>query len=87
MLARYVPDELTNRPKQGFAPSVRQWLAGPLRDWVDELLDEKRLRDEGYLDSNIVSRIWQQCKENPKKSYSRLWTLLMFQAWLYYHKK
>ncbi len=85
LLSRYVPHHLTNRPKQGFAPPIRQWLSGPLIDWAEDLLAERRIREEGYLDSKLVSALWQQCKRNPKKSHSRLWTILMFQAWLDRH--
>jgi len=82
VLYRHVPRELIERPKKGFSVPLGQWLRGPLRDWADELLNEQRLVSEGYFVPATVRRVWAdhlQCK----RDYSRkLWSILMFQAWL-----
>lgn len=82
ILYRYVPRELIERPKAGFGIPVGQWLRGPLRDWAEALLDPRRLAAEGYLDSAQVSAIWQEHLCGRRDWTPRLWTILMFQAWL-----
>jgi asparagine synthase (glutamine-hydrolysing) len=72
VLRRHLPDRLIDRPKQGFSVPVGAWLRGPLRDWAEALLDERRLRDEGLLDPALAGRIEGQYP---------LWTVLMLQAW------
>jgi len=81
LLNRYVPRELVDRPKSGFAIPVAKWLRGPLKGWAEELLGEKRLRDEGILDSGEVRRTWKEHLDGYNRS-DRLWAVLMLESWL-----
>jgi asparagine synthase (glutamine-hydrolysing) len=82
VLYKYVPRELIERPKAGFGIPVGQWLRGPLRDWAEELLDEMRLEREGYFNVAPIRQVWQEHLSGRHDWTSRLWTILMFQAWL-----
>ena len=82
VLYNYVPRQLIERPKAGFGIPVGQWLRGPLRDWAEALLDERRLEQEGYLNPKPIREIWQQHLTGRHDWTVRLWTVLMFQAWL-----
>ncbi len=81
VLARYLPEAMFERPKQGFGLPVEDWLRGPLRDWGEALLDEGRLRMEGFLVPETVRRIWNQHIAGKKEHTFLLWSVLMFQAW------
>lgn len=81
MLARYAPPDLTERPKKGFGVPISGWVRGPLRDWAESLLDERRLRYEGLLKPKAVTRVWRQHLSGWQDHQQLLWTLLMFQAW------
>lgn len=82
VLHRYVPRSLVDRPKQGFILPIEHWLRGPLRDWAESLLDERRLDDEGFFNPRLIRDIWDShlCGHSRQQQY--LWTILMFQAWL-----
>jgi asparagine synthase (glutamine-hydrolysing) len=85
LLSRYVPPELFERPKTGFGVPISRWLRGPLRDWVENLLDERRLEREGYFNPRPIRNVWhslQTGKSDWPYGGELLWGVLMFQAWL-----
>ena len=82
VLYKYVPRDLIERPKAGFAIPVGEWLRGPLRDWAEALLDTERLEQEGYLHPEPIRRAWQEHLSGRFDWTPRLWAVLMFQSWL-----
>jgi asparagine synthase (glutamine-hydrolysing) len=82
LLYQHVPRELIERPKAGFAIPIGQWLRGPLRPWAAELLHPDRLQREGYLRPEPISLLWQQHLTGRYDHTTKLWTVLMWQAWL-----
>jgi len=81
LLYKMAPRELFERPKAGFAIPVGEWLRGPLRQWSEQLLSERRLEAEGYFHADIVRRRWEEHQSRRRDATQALWPLLMFQAW------
>jgi asparagine synthase (glutamine-hydrolysing) len=81
VLERYVPRTLFERPKRGFGVPVATWLRGPLRDWAETMLDERRLAGEGFLEPAAVRALWGEHRSGRRDRPELLWHLLMFQAW------
>jgi asparagine synthase (glutamine-hydrolysing) len=81
VLYRYVPRELIERPKMGFGAPIGEWLRGPLKEWAEALLDERRLREEGFLDAPMVRAAWNEHLSERGDWEVYLWMVLMFQAW------
>ena len=82
VLYRHVPQSLVDRPKRGFAVPLASWLRGPLRDWAESLLDPARLRQEGWFEPEPILQKWREHVSGHRDWGSRLWGVLMMQAWL-----
>ena len=82
VLYRHVPREMIERPKKGFSIPLAQWLRGPLRDWAEALLDQTRLKREGYFHAAPIRKLWSEHQNGKHDNALRLWSILMFQAWL-----
>lgn len=79
VLYRYVPSQLVDRPKSGFTVPLQEWLAGPLREWCEDLLSTERLAQSG-LEPVLVRDAWNDLLRGAYRQ-NELWNVLMYQAW------
>lgn len=87
VLYRYVPEHLVERPKMGFGIPLDSWLRGSLRDWAEALLDESRLKRDGYFHPDAIRAKWQEHLSGRRNRQYWLWNVLMFQVWLNAHER
>lgn len=81
LLERHMPREMFARPKQGFGIPHGAWIKGPLLEWAESLLDEKRLEQEGFFNPAPIRKKWHEHLSGRYDWSYALWGILMFQAW------
>jgi len=81
LLYRDIPRHLIDRPKQGFALPIAEWLRGPLRDWSEDLLNVDRLRDQPLINGAVARAQWREHLTGVRDWRHSLWPLLVFLAW------
>ena len=81
LLYDYVPKQLVDRPKAGFAVPLAKWLRGDLREWAESLLDEQALNATGLFDTKKLRAVWQAHLSGQHDYQYQLWGPLMLLAW------
>jgi asparagine synthase (glutamine-hydrolysing) len=76
-----LPKNILHRSKKGFGIPIAEWLKGRLNPLMHELLDPKRLKNQGLFDEKFVQKIIKEHETNIASHHKQLWTLLVFQLW------
>jgi asparagine synthase (glutamine-hydrolysing) len=82
ILEKYLPTDLIERPKMGFAVPIDHWLRGPLRGWAEELLSPTSLKNIPILDEKSIKKIWNDHISGKHNWRDRIWILLMLLSWV-----
>jgi asparagine synthase (glutamine-hydrolysing) len=59
-----------------------KWMRRELRSWIDEMLDEKLILEQGIFNFEEITKIKTKLySANPEDAHARIWSLLVFQYW------
>jgi asparagine synthase (glutamine-hydrolysing) len=81
-MRRYIPDEVTNREKQGFSAPDASWFKGESIDYVRRLLFDKQAHLYTYLDRNAIQALVTEHLDGKQNRRLLIWSLLNFEWWL-----
>lgn len=81
VLYRYVPRELVERPKMGFAVPLLEWLRGDLAHLLEQHLNPSDITRQGILEPRVVQRTLEAFRRGDEFLVDKVWTLLAFQMW------
>ncbi len=78
-----LPDEIYNRPKQGFDVPLAEWFKNELSGFIfDDLLSEAFIKKQGIFNFASIQKIKQKLYSiNPGDTVDRIWGLIVFQSW------
>lgn len=78
ILKKHVPENLWDRPKQGFGPPLGEWLKGPLREMARDALSAESLKDEGVFNVDFVQKLQCEHECGAADHTEILWTLIQW---------
>ena len=81
-MKKLLPDEVIKRPKKGFGVLIAKWVKGPLKGLFEDLLASNRVRREGFLTPEYVTKLLQDHLLNKRDNRKQLWTLLVWELWV-----
>ncbi len=85
ILEDYIPKDLIERPKMGFAVPLSSWLRGPLKEYADQKILSAINNKDKYFDSKIVLKKWHEHLEGKKNWHYFIWNVIVFQSWVEYN--
>lgn len=76
-----LPHGIIDRPKKGFAAPVAEWLRGPLKGLMLDLLSPAHLKRQNIFNAAEVERLIREHLDGSRDHRKKLWTLLVFELW------
>ncbi len=86
-LLRHLPGDLVHRPKRGFGVPVAQWLRGPLRSWVYDMVNDDALVSRLSLDRARLNTIVDLHMSGARDAHPLLWAVLMLLCFIARHDR
>lgn len=80
-LRDWLPDDLLDRPKQGFSVPLSAWLRGDLRTWARDILLDPGTLERGYFRAQAVEDLLERHEAGADEDDQRIWSLLMLELW------
>ena len=77
-----LPKEVLRQPKAGFAAPVDYWLANDLREMVDDLLSQSRIRARGLFRPEAVRSFVEDHRSGAQDWSMQIWQLLTLELWM-----
>lgn len=79
--AKQIPQECVYRQKEGFSIPIKHWLGTQFRPIMEELLDSKKLQQEGIFNVKTINKLKFDHLGGKANHSHVLWSLMVFQAW------
>ena len=81
LAARYIPQTILERPKQGFAIPLPHWLKTDLKPLAQALLLGRPCAERGYFNQDYVAKMLAQHQAGQRDLSQQLWALMMLEVW------
>jgi len=78
---KYLPKEIMDRPKKGFAVPIFEWFRKELKEYMLYYLDKDRLKKEEIFNVDEIIKLRDKYLSGCKENIQRLWFILMFEMW------
>jgi asparagine synthase (glutamine-hydrolysing) len=79
---RYIPKNIMDRPKMGFAIPTEKWLKGELKSLLHFHLSKSQVNKFGILNYEYIAELLKRFENGKEVNPERLWIILMMQMWL-----
>ncbi len=87
MTEKMLPDNVINKPKQGFSIPMKNWLKGPVKPMMTDMLSYDRIEKQGIFNPDYIETMMKDHLDNRMNNSHQIWSLMLFQLWMerFYH--
>jgi asparagine synthase (glutamine-hydrolysing) len=78
---RFLPREVLEKPKQGFAIPRESWFRGELRDYARDILTSQAFRARGIFRPGRVERLLEEHARGSRDYSMWIWCMINFELW------
>ena len=82
ILQKKLNGNYTQSSKMGFGLPIESWFRDDLKNWAGDLLSPKKLEKHGFLNSDVVKKLWNEHLTGKKNWHHQLWNFIVLQQWL-----
>jgi asparagine synthase (glutamine-hydrolysing) len=76
-----IPDDVIDRPKQGFGAPIREWFLGAIGERLRSIIRHSSLRERGFFDDRYVESMLDAHRAGRGNYGSFIWSLLNLSLW------
>ena len=80
-VADLLPEQILDRPKQGFAVPIDQWFRHDLKEMAHDILLDPHSLGRGYFRAEVVRGLLDEHVKGVRHWHHQLWNLLMLELW------
>ena len=81
ILKKYIPTEITDKPKAGFTVPLKSWLLNELKDSAINALESPILKEDAIFKEHELQKIVYRLKRGKVKNPTFIWLVIVYVSW------
>ena len=77
----FLPEAVLKRKKMGFGVPISRWIKNELRDYVYEVLLDRKTLNRGYFKKEAIERLLEEHIASRYDHSAKIWALLFLEIW------
>ena len=80
-MSDYLPKDLYDRKKSGFAIPISKFLRNDLKDWAGDMLSKNVNLKHNLFNQNVIDKTFKDHIQGKINNEHKLWSLIQFNSW------
>ncbi len=81
VLKKYIPTEMTDKPKAGFTIPLKSWLLNELKPKALEALESNLLKKDAIFKEEVLNEVVEKLKRGEIDNPTFIWMIIMYVSW------